>query len=199
MVLICSDGCKSRFRKYKSLEVFSQIHVFTLRHDIQNMESGLISMHRVEDHLRKRPKLISHSEMALDQQSNGECIPSLHVRCRRVGCWSASPYRTIPLASSNVNPLPVSPDAHEFGAECWGRPSRPPPNSNCPTHFSICHYPEMRNVLLQGSSNIDSIMPYSKQERPISRRPINLKASKAIKVQSLSTKVIRLEFVLYSY
>lgn len=58
MILVGCDGCKLGFRKNECAEVFGYGGVFSFAVDVDDVEPGLVPVHRVENNLVGRHERI---------------------------------------------------------------------------------------------------------------------------------------------
>ena len=86
MILISSNSIKFRLRKYERFCVFRFDCIIVIVWDVDYVEPRLISMHRVEDNLRRQAGTLADVTIATQNTGTKSC---LHDHCRLKGCWSA--------------------------------------------------------------------------------------------------------------
>ena len=62
MILVRSDGSELGFCKGECLEVLSGVRVFVPGIDVNHVKSGLITMHRVQNHLKRESQIVLFSQ-----------------------------------------------------------------------------------------------------------------------------------------
>ena len=78
VILICSDRHEPRLGENKRLEILREISILVFWRGVSDMQSGLISVHGVENHLKKEeiPASIFERKKELQYISHGHCRPA---------------------------------------------------------------------------------------------------------------------------
>lgn len=88
MILVGSDGHELGFGEDESFEVFRELRLLAFRGHTKHMKARLVSVHRVEDYLRRWDSALVVSVRSPGARlRDARLLIYLHVRYRPVGYW----------------------------------------------------------------------------------------------------------------